>query len=88
MSLIELRYFILPNLQNIFHIRLSFRTIPSPCHPDGSPKGKNIYELAEANGYEIIWTHHYELRSTSRYHTEEDLNDVFADAMIDLIRRL
>lgn len=49
---------------------------------------KNIYELAEANGYEIIWTHHYELRSTSRYHTEEDLNDVFADAMIDLIRRL
>ena len=49
---------------------------------------KNIYELAEANGYEIIWTHHYELRSTSRYHTEEDLNDVFADAMIDLIHRL
>ena len=49
---------------------------------------KNIYELAEANGYEIIWTHHYELRSTSRYHTEEDLNDAFADAMINLIRRL
>ena len=49
---------------------------------------KNIYGLAEANGYETIWTHHYELRSTSRYHTEEDLNVVFADAMIDLIHRL
>ena len=49
---------------------------------------KNIYGLAEANGYETIWTHHYELRSTSRYHTEEDLNDVFADAMIDLIHQL
>lgn len=49
---------------------------------------RNIYELAGANGYEIIWTHHYELRSNSRYHTEEDLNDAFADAMIDLIRRL
>ena len=49
---------------------------------------KNIYELAEANGYETIWTHHYELRSTVSHHTTDALNAAFAEAIIDLIHRL
>lgn len=48
----------------------------------------NIYNLASAYGYEIIWTHHYELDGLNRQHDENVMNDAFADAMIDLIQRL
>lgn len=48
----------------------------------------NIYNLASAYGYEIIWTHHYELDDLNRQRNENVMNDAFADAMTDLIQRL
>ena len=58
-------------------------------HRNGSQETvNNIYDLASAYGYEIIWTHHYELDGLNRQHDENMVNDAFADAMIDLIHRL